>query len=181
MDKIIYEKGGLRVETSHAGAQAHAHIINTFTYGKEKEIAIYSQDEVVFFFAYEGFLGGAKLDQEASIRGDLKDDLSSFIEKEKADPKKIICYFAPSLTFSHVHVSRDLQESLIEKGYRASCKRTDKVDFLDLPLLNLLYLRELGIPMENIEISGYGTFETPYLASKANNKAGENINLATLK
>ncbi len=181
MNKITYANGPLAVETSVSTAPAHARIINQFTYSEEKSLAILSADEVVFFFACGKFLGGAKLDQEASLRGDLKEGMKAFLEKEGADPKKVICYFAPSLSFSHVHVERSLQEGLIEKGYRACCKRTDKVDFLDLPLLNLLYLRELGIPMANIEISGYGTFETPYLASQANNKEGENLNLATLK
>ncbi len=181
MNKITYANGPLAVETSRSPAPAQARIINNFTYSKDKALAILSADEVVFFFAYGDFLGGAKLDQQASLRGDLKEGMKAFLEKEKADPKKVVCYFAPALSFSHVHVERSLQEELIEKGYRACCKRTDKVDFLDLPLLNLLYLRELGIPMANIEISGYGTFETPYLASKANNKEGENLNLATLK
>ncbi|MBO4541117.1 MAG: laccase domain-containing protein [Bacilli bacterium] len=181
MNKIIYENGPLTVETSLSSVNAPARVINQFAYGKERSLAILSSDEVVFFFAYEDLLGGVKLDQEASLRGDLKESMKAFLEKEHADPKKVICYFAPSLTFSHVHVERSLQEELIERGYRAACKRTDRVDFLDLPLLNLLYLRELGIPMANIEVSGYGTFETPYLASKANGKEGENLNLANLR
>ena len=43
----------------------------------------------------------------------------------------------------------------MDRGYRAACKRTDGVDFLDLPLLLLMQMRREGVKMANIHIGDY--------------------------
>ncbi len=182
MGHIEFETATLHAETDLFTKPAQARVITNFIYGEEKELAIVSSDEIPFFFSYEGrLLGGMKIDKEATLSGELKRHMESFLQSEHADPKKLDCYLGPALTFSHNPAERSLQEQLIQKGYRAVCKRGHGVDYVDLPLLNALYLRELGIPMENIEISEYGTYEIPYLASQSAGKEGENITVVRLK
>ena len=97
------------------------------------------------------------------------------------NPAEIEVYMGPCLTFSHTHVERKLLEELMDRGYRACCKRTDGVDFLDLPLLLLMQLRRQGVPMKNIHIGDYDTYENPdLLLSKLRGDEGENVTIAKL-
>ena len=150
--------------------------------GKQASVAISSHDEIPLFFAVKGVLVGAgKVDLESGVNEDFAKRFHAAITQYGLNPEQIEVYVGPCLTFSHTHVERKLLEELMDRGYRAACKRTDGVDFLDLPLLLLMQLRRKGVPMANIHIGDYDTFENPELLYSALRGDEENnITIATL-
>ena len=150
--------------------------------GKEAEIAVSSSDEVPLFFAVaKKLLGAAKIDLDSGVKEDFAKRFHASVTQYGLNPAEIEVYMGPCLTFSHTHVERKLLEELMDRGYRACCKRTDGVDFLDLPLLILMQLRREGVPMKNIHIGDFDTYENPeLLRSKLRGDEGENITVAKL-
>ncbi len=147
-----------------------------------KTLAISSADEVPLFLYEEGrILIGAKVNQASAIAGKAKAKIHATITQYNLNPKVLHVYMGPCLTFSHTVVERPVIEELMEKGYRAAAKRTDGVDFLDVPVLLLLQLRSLGIPMENIVIGDYDTYENPELFySELRGEKESNLTVAKL-
>lgn len=150
--------------------------------GKDAAAAVSSADEVPLFFGVsKRLLGAAKIDLESGVKEDFAKRFHAAITQYGLNPGEIEVYMGPCLTFSHTHVERKLIEELMDRGYRAACKRTDGVDFLDLPLLILMQLRREGVPMKNIHIGDYDTYENPeLLRSKLRGDEGENITIAKL-
>ena len=150
--------------------------------GAEVSIGVESHDEIPFFFACPGVLGAAKIGIDDAVNGDFRKKLHAAMTQYNLDAKKMEVYMGPCLTFSHTHIERSLLEKLMDQGYRAACKRTSGVDFLDVPVLVLVQCRELGIPMENIHIGDHDTFENPELLYSALRGDKEtNLTIATLK
>ena len=149
---------------------------------KGAELAISSSEEAPVFFAVKDhILGAAKIDLERATSLFIKKQLHTTITAYGLNPKDIQVYIGPCLTFSHTIVERPLIEKMMALGYRAACKRTDGVDFFDVPVMILLQLRELGIPMGNIVISDYDTYENPELLySKLRAENEENLTVASL-
>ena len=150
--------------------------------GKGAEIAVSSSDEVPLFFAVKKrLLGAAKVDLDSAVKEDFAKRFHAAVTQYGLNPGDIEVYMGPCLTFSHTHVERKLLEELMDRGYRAACKRTDGVDFLDVPLLLLMQLRHEGVPMKNIHIGDYDTYENPeLLLSKLRGDEGENLTIAKL-
>ena len=150
--------------------------------GEGSSIAVETADEIPFFFACGSILGAAKITLTDATEGSFKARLHAAITQYALDPSKIHVYMGPCLTFSHTHVDRALIERLMDMGYRAACKRTDGVDFLDVPVLVLMQCRAHGIPMENIHIGDYDTYENPELLHSAlRGDRDSNLTIATLK
>ena len=150
--------------------------------GAGATIAIEANDEIPLFFGADGILGAAKIALDDAVKETFKSRLHAAMTQFNLDPKQIEVYMGPCLTFSHIHVERALIETLMDKGYRAACKRTDGVDFLDVPVMVLQQCRSLGIPMENIHIGNYDTFENPTLLySELRGDKENNLTVATLK
>jgi copper oxidase (laccase) domain-containing protein len=118
-------------------------------------------DDIPFvFYAPSAHLFGlTSLSQEETIQEYLKTKMKIVMTQYNLNPKDIYCYFGPSLTFSHVVVSRPTIEKLMDLGYRSAAKRTDGVDFFDMQMMNVVILRNLGIPFANITIDNHDTFE----------------------
>ena len=158
-------------------------IVDSFAFkaGKNIDLGIETADEVPLVFAAEGMLGVAKVTLDDAVKEVIKDRLHAAFTQFNVDPAKLEVYMGPCLTFSHTHVERPLIEELMDRGYRACCKRTDGVDFLDVPVLLLVQLRHLGVKMENIHISDYDTFENPdILFSRLRGDSEGNFTLAHL-
>ncbi len=150
--------------------------------GKNVQLGVLSHDEVPVFFAGDGILGAAKIGLEDAVNEELQKKLHAAITQFNLKPERLEVYLGPCLTFSHTHVDRPLIENMMDRGYRAACKRTDGVDFLDVPVMVLMQCRHLGIPMANIHIGDYDTFENPdLLYSKLRGDEKENLTVATLK
>ena len=135
--------------------------------GEKASLAADTADEIPFFFAQGTILGAAKITAEDAVNGTFKERFHAAITQYALDPNKIEVYMGPCLTFSHTPVDRPLIERMMDLGYRAACKRTDGVDFLDVPVLVLMQCRSLGVPMENIHIGDYDTYENPELLHSA--------------
>lgn len=150
--------------------------------GKKASVAIASNDEVPVFFAVKGTLiGAAKVTLEDGVEEEFAKRFHAAITQYGLRPETIEVYVGPCLTFSHTHVERALLERLMDRGYRAACKRTDGVDFLDLPLLLLMQMRREGVKMANIHIGDYDTFENPELLhSKLRGDTENNLSVANL-
>ena len=135
--------------------------------GKGAKVSVETNDEVPLLFYVDGILGASKVSLQDTISGTFEKRLHAAITQYGLNPEAISVYMGPCLTFSHTHVERKLIEELMDRGYRAACKRTDGVDFLDVPLLLLMQCRKLGVKMENIHISDYDTYENPDLLYSA--------------
>ncbi len=151
--------------------------------GKSASLAILSSDEVPLVFSVKGrLLGGAKISLDDAVNETFAHRFHAAITQYALDPREIEVYMGPCLTFSHTHVERKLMEEIMDRGYRAACKRTDGVDFLDVPLLVLIQLRQEGVEMRNIHIGDYDTYENPELLfSKLRGDEKENLTIAVLK
>jgi copper oxidase (laccase) domain-containing protein len=182
MKIITYRLDGFEAVTATKGTafEVEGKTIADFGYVKDRTpLLLKTADEVpCFFFVKQKLLGAAVLSETRTLKEFLKEKLGALMKAESLDPKEIVVYFGPCITFSHCPVSRDFQLGLMKRGYGAACKRTDKVDYVDYPVLNLLQLRSLGIPMANIYISDYDTFENPDLFYSHARKDDAKMNLS---
>ena len=150
--------------------------------GEGASVGVVTNDEVPLIFACKGLIGAAKISGSTALDESFSKNLHAAIVQYGLNPTDIEVYMGPSLTFSHTLVHRELIEKLMNSGYRAACKRTDGLDFLDVPVLVLVQCRKLGILMEHIHISDYDTYENPeFLCSSLRGDNDKNLTVATLK
>src|SRR5574344_2100301 len=166
MEKITFtECPELRLETYTKEAQAHpsGEEITAFsvTALAQHPLLIKTADEVPFFFYDQKahLIGGAPLSKEGTLKEELKKRMHEVMVQYNLNPDDIVVYLGPSLTFSHTLVDRPTLLKVMDMGYRAAAKRTSGVDFFDVPVMNVLMLRKLGIPAANIFIDAHDTFE----------------------
>lgn len=141
----------------------------------ETAIRCLASDEVVLCLKLGHLgLGFIKVNLEDSIKevafNSLKKILGILQEQGKdINPKDITVIIPPCLTFSHTPVNEEIVNKVLELGYKGSAKGTSNELFIDVPLLNVLQLRKLGVDFENILIANMDTKENPDLFySKAN-------------
>lgn len=182
MQRIIFKYGALRVETFGKIGAPTPEILkpNPAGFGPLSfEIA----DEVPVIYYQEGVaLGGFVSSKDDTVKELALKKIKEAITSTGLDVHKAIAYIGPCLTFSHVPVLRDFSLSIMEKGYQAAIKRTDKIDYFDIPLMNALMLRKAGFLMENIFITDYDTYEnSELLFSYARGDKKENTLVAYLE
>ncbi len=186
MANIIYKGESFLATTTVKGGRAPSvdKLAKPFVVvaGKGASVGVSTSDEIPLIFAVKGSLiGAAKIDLKSGVEGEFAKRFHAAVTQYSLRPSAIEVYMGPCLTFSHTHVERPLIEELMDRGYRAACKRSEGVDFLDLPLLILMQLRHEGVPMVNIHIGDYDTFENPdLLHSKLRGDDGENVTIAEL-
>lgn len=166
MDRIIFSKSAdIRLETytKEAASYPAGEEVTDFhvTPMANHPLLLKTADEVPFFF-YDlkaHLIGAAALSKEATLAEYLKDKMHAIMVQYNLDPADIIVYLGPALTFSHTLIDRPTLLKVMDMGYRAAAKRTSGIDFLDVPVMNVLMLRRLGIPAKNIFIDAHDTFE----------------------
>jgi copper oxidase (laccase) domain-containing protein len=133
----------------------------TFENVAKTPFVLYAADEVplLYYVPKLGLFGGAALSQENALDEEVKTKLHTLMVQYNLEGKDLYAFIGPSLTFSHVPVERKVLESLMERGCRAAAKRCDGVDFFDVPMMNVIQLRSLGIPFDHILIDAHDTFE----------------------
>jgi copper oxidase (laccase) domain-containing protein len=182
MKIITYHLDGFEAVTAIKGTafEVEGKTVTDFGYVKDRTpLLVETADEVpCFFFVKKKLLGAAVLSEERTLKEFLKEKLGALIKTEGLNPKDLLVYFGPCITFSHCPASREYQLDLMKRGYGPACKRTDKVDYVDYPVMNVLQLRALGIPMANIYISDYDTFENPDLFYSHARKDDAKMNLS---
>jgi len=114
---------------------------------------------LAFFLPKLGIFGGMVLAPKESLQEKLLHDFKAFLDQEKAKPEEVYFFFGPSLTFSHVVIDRPTLLEIMALGYRGAAKRTNGLDFFDVPMMNFLQLRKLGVPAQNITLDAHDTFE----------------------
>lgn len=105
--------------------------------------------------------------------------VGKLMKDEGVKASEIYVNIGPSLSFSHRIISKKRAEELAALGgpIQKAVKATLPQYFLDLPLLNILQLRAVGVPFENITFSNICTFENSdrfYYFEKGKN-TGRNI------
>lgn len=183
MENIVFELDGFKAITYVKGNPTPKGKGKTISARKEEPVRLDTADEVpLFFFAKGRLVGGVSVSKEQAIALEAKNAVKTSLVAYSLNPADVCVYIGPCLTFSHTHVSREAIINIINLGYGATAKRTDGIDFLDVPLLVLLQMRELGIPMKNIYVSPYDTFENPNLLySELAGDKERNVTIATLE
>ena len=174
----------LRIETYVKGNQVALSVapIESFYFGKSTApLALESHDEVPCFFVSEdGYFGAIKVSFPEALDGKIEKLLGQALSEQGVSGESLHVIMGPTLTFSHNPVSEE-EYHRIAQDYRAACKATSGVYYVDTPLLCLMQFRALGVKMENIRIGDYDTFENPSLLySLARGEEEENVTLATL-
>lgn len=157
--------------------------VHGFHLEDKEPLLLYTSDEIPFIVLNEENKHYAALviSKEMSLDEALLHFMEAFIKEEKAKPNKLYCYLGPSLTFSHTPTDRKTLLDVMKRDYQVACKRTDKVDYLDLPVMNVAMLRKIGIPFSNIIMSQYDTFEAePLLYSASRGDKEKNLTLVKL-
>ena len=114
----------------------------------------------------------------ASIKGSLllitKKAVETLIYKEKVDPKEIYAFFGPGVGFSHIEANEDIFKKVEKLGYPQCLKRSMKVDYFDVQLLNYMQLIDAGVPAANIILNKYDTYDNGniFFSSMRNNITG---------
>ena len=124
------------------------------------KILLACADEIPLFLAVRG---KALIGIVASLDNILNESVLASIKKAIAslalNGQDFEAILGPSLTFSHVPVSKELLQATFDRGYRLGTKGTSGQTFLDPQMILFEQLRGLGIDPEHILISDYDTFE----------------------
>lgn len=170
MEKIelsTFKELKLTTYTKEAAATPSGTEVNGVLVSSKKHhpYVLWTADEVPFFF-YDpkvGIYGAISLSKDETLKEYLFAKLHEIMVQYNLQAQDLYCYLGPSLTFSHVVVDRPTLLKIMDLGYRAAAKRTSGVDFFDVPIMNVLMLRKLGIPSEQIFIDAHDTYECDLL------------------
>ena len=165
MENIIIKSGPLQAITTTKGNPIDTEtIVEGYACYSDTsaKLTIMSNDDIPLFFAIPGkVIGAMKIGKDEIKTKQLTANLRSSLVSLGLDASEMHCIIGPCLTFSHMPVERKVIEKLLDEGFMLAAKRTDGVDFLDLPDFVLTELRHLGVKMENIVIGDYDTYENP--------------------
>lgn len=157
--------------------------VKGFTLEDKEPLILRTNDEIPFvvFNQENHHYAALVIDKKMTLEEALLHFMQAFIKEEKVEPTNLFCYLGPSLTFSHTPVERKVLLDIIKHGYQVAAKRTDKIDYLDLPIMNVAMLRKIGIPFSNIVLSQYDTYEAePLLYSALRGDEKKNVTLVKL-
>ena len=176
--------GKLRIETYVKGNQVATSVaeVESFAFGKEKApLALATHDEVPCFFVHDaGYFGAIKVSLGEAMDGKVESLVGEALRQNNLSGEGLHVIFGPCITFSHTPIESEVLAKAMEH-YRGACKITHGVDYFDLPLAVLIAFRCLGVPMANIKVGVYDTFENPSLLySATRGEEEENVTLATL-
>lgn len=123
--------------------------------------------------------------EQGSLNGITKETLSQIINKYDVKTNDIYAYLGPSLKFSHRIISKRKAEKIVATypEYGKGVKATLPNYFLDLPLVNYIQLREVGVPSVNIDLYSGCTLEDEqdFFSFARDKKTGRNMSFIYLK
>ncbi|HZJ89907.1 MAG TPA: peptidoglycan editing factor PgeF [Bacilli bacterium] len=181
----------LEVKLKDGGRGFHAFedgIVADALYTKEKNLflGVYHADCVpVFVYAPESkIVGVIHAGEEGSIKNITGKFLETLIKKEKVDPQKVYALIGPSLSFSYRIITEEqaIEYANLGGDIARAIKATSGKYFIDLPLLNFLQLRRLGVPVQNIDLSDECTYmqDDIYFSYAKAKTTGRNLSLIKL-
>ena len=173
----------IRIETYAKGNQVAMSVAPVdFYFGTETSpLAIAHHDEVPCFFAHKkGYFGAIRVSMKEALEGKIPALVGAALRDNGLPGEGLHVIMGPCLTLFHTPVDEETFAKTMEQ-YRGACKRTAGIDYIDVPLICLLQFRALGVPMDQIRVGAYDTFENPSLLySQARGEEEENVTLATL-
>ncbi len=112
--------------------------------------------------------------------------VSRLISEFHADPKAIYAYIGPSLGYGHLEVQDDVISQVKKMSFDTSgyYRRTDQTHYLlDNKGLNQAQLLKLGVPLANITVSSFDTFDNNDLFSshRKNRDGSRNVTFIKFK
>lgn len=152
-------------------------------YTKNKELAlsiIHSDCSPIFLYCKDKQIIAAI---HASIRGSFleitKRTVKQLIKKENVDPKQILAFIGPGVSFCHILATESYIKKADNLGYLSCVKRIMNVDYLDVTLMNFIQLRSQGVEVENISLPNYDTYDNAnlFFSSMRNNVTGKMISV----
>lgn len=149
-------------------------------------LAIYHADCVPIFIYVpnHNIVGIIHAGEKGSVNNITSKFVHTLINDEKVKPHKIFAHIGPSLTFAHRLITKERAHELARMGgdIQKAVKGTLPLYFLDLPLLNTLQLRSMGVPLDNITFSEECTYENNdrYFSYAKEKVTGRNISFIRL-
>lgn len=144
----------------------------------DNNLGILHHDELVIIIYHpklEVFAMGL-FDLNASLNREVI-DLAKVIVEKGYHPDKLCVYFAPSIHSSSVTIDEKKKEELIEKGFARAIKPANKINYVDIPLMNVLTLEEIGFKFSNMDLSPYCTYENDNLFYSEKRGDNKKLNL----
>lgn len=154
-------------------------------YTKEKGInlAVYHADCVPVFIVVPAhdIVGIIHAGEEGSVANITGKFVQTLVKNEGVKPNEIYAHIGPALSFSYRKISEEHAKTLAKcRGIvQKAVKAVVPEYYIDLPLLNILALREEGIPLDNISLSNECTYENNdrYFSYAKEKMTGRNISL----
>lgn len=152
-----------------------------YTYNKDLALSILHSDcAPIFLYAKDKEIICAI---HASIKGTyleiVKKVINVLVKKEYVDPKNIYAYFGPGVTFSHINATQEMLDKAIKLGYQNALKKSMNQAYVDINFMNFIQLRDMGVPIDNITLSKYDTYDNAnlFFSSMRNNITGRMISI----
>lgn len=159
MEKVDASFGGAGADTFESGVKADA------LYTKDHSVAlgIFHADCVPIFFYVpkHDIIGVIHAGAPGTLKSITEKVVKKLMDNEGVEPQDIYFHFGPSLCFAHRLIDLAKRNEIIRLGddFIKGLKETDDKIFLDIPLINYIQLRKLGVPPQNISLSDACTFE----------------------
>jgi len=183
LQKVELKDAGKGYLTFESGIPADA----LYTYEKNLAIGVFHADCVPVFLynPKQSWVAIIHAGTEGTLKKITLKSIKQLIEHEHAQPKDIHAYLGPALDFAHhpITVQRKNEIIAIDKEYAQAIKLIAGKYFLDVPLLNVMQLRSMGIPFNQIENSNIDTFSNPelYFSYLRDHETGRHISLIYLR
>ncbi len=181
VDKSMMGSGSFDFESGIADCDA------LYTYDNEIAIGVFHADCLPLFLYVPSrkIVGVIHAGMEGSLKAITKKAILHIIKNEQIKKEDIFVHLGPSICFYHYKIDNTLKERIVAMGdyFPRALKLINGEIMLDIPMLNLLQLNEVGIPKENITMADLCTFEdeTRFYSYRRNKTTGRHISVIKLK
>jgi YfiH family protein len=183
LQKVELKDAGKGHLSFESGIQADA----LYTYEKNLAIGVFHADCVPVFLynPKQSWVAIIHAGTEGTLKKITLKSIKQLIDHEHTQPKDIFAYLGPALDFAHHPITEQRKNEIIamDQDYAKAIKLIAGNYFLDVPLLNVMQLRTMGVPFNQIENSNIDTFSNPeqYFSYLRDNETGRHISLIYLR
>lgn len=159
VDYVTDKQAGLGYDSFDSGVAADA----LYTDTKGLALGIYHADCVPVFIYVPSIKVVAIIHagEEGTLQEITHKTVEKIIEKYGVEGQDVFAYLGPSLKFGHRRISKDHASELLKlyPNIAYGIKGVEPEFLLDLPFINFMQLRNLGIPSINIDMFEDCTYE----------------------
>lgn len=183
LQKVSILDGGKGFTHFESGIPADA----LYTYEKNLALGVFHADCVPVFLynPKQSWVAIIHAGTEGTLKKITLKCIQQLISNEQADPHDIYAYLGPALDFAHHPISEQRKNEIIalDSTFAFGIKSIAGQYFLDVPLLNMIQLRAMGIPFQQIENSNIDTYSNPelYFSYLREKETGRHISLIYLR